>query len=153
MERAMRFLLLLFIVVPIVEMVVLIEVGSVIGSLATIGLVVLTAVIGLWLFRLEGLATFQRVQGRLAQGELPETELLEGIMLLVGGTLLLTPGFVTDTIGFVCLIPVLRRPLAGWILRQGFARMIRTGTPPGFENKPPGNNRRGQTIDGEWNED
>ena len=76
----MRFLLLLFIVVPIVEMVVLIEVGSFIGSLATIGLVVLTGVIGLRLFRLEGLATFQRVQGRLAQGELPETELLEGIM-------------------------------------------------------------------------
>ena len=149
----MRFLLLLFIIVPIMEMVVLIEVGSVIGSLPTIGLVVMTAVIGLWLFRLEGLATFQRVQERLAQGELPETELLEGIMLLVGGALLLTPGFVTDTFGFVCLIPVLRRPLAGWILRQGFARMVRTGTPPGFENRPPDNKRRGHTIDGEWKED
>ena len=97
----MRFLLMLFIIIPIIEMVVLIEVGSIIGSLGTIGLVAVTAVIGLWLFRLEGLATFQRVQNRLAQGELPETELLEGIMLLVGGTLLLTPGFVTDTIGFI----------------------------------------------------
>ena len=151
----MRFLLMLFIIIPIIEMVVLIEVGSIIGSLGTIGLVVVTAVIGLWLFRLEGLATFQRVQNRLAQGELPETELLEGIMLLVGGTLLLTPGFVTDTIGFICLIPVLRRPLAQWILHRGFTRMVHRGggQPTGFEQRAASSPQNGgRTIDGEYTE-
>lgn len=93
-------------------MTILIQVGSLIGILPTIALVVLTAVIGVWLLRLEGLATWIRVQEKLTQGEVPGVEMLEGIMLIVGGTLLLTPGFFTDTIGFICLIPIFRRPLA-----------------------------------------
>jgi UPF0716 protein FxsA len=112
----MRFLLVLFITIPIVEMVILIEVGGLIGALPTVGLVLLTAVIGLWLLRLQGLITLRRVQQRLSEGEIPETELLEGVMLLIGGALLLTPGFVTDTIGFTCLLPGLRRPIARWLI-------------------------------------
>ena len=123
-------------------MVILIEIGGFIGVLPTVGLVVLTAVAGIWLLRLEGLATLHRVQNRLARGETPERELLEGVMLIFGGALLLTPGFATDAAGFICLIPGLRRPLAKRILSNfQFAsiRMPNSGTAPG-----------GHTIDGEF---
>lgn len=120
----MPLALIAFIVVPIVEMVILIEVGGIIGALPTVGLVVLTATLGIWLLRLEGMATLARVQTRLDRGELPETELLEGIMLIVGGALLLTPGFVTDAIGFACILPGLRRPIARWIIRRGVLQAV-----------------------------
>lgn len=115
----MRLILAFFILVPLLEMAILIEVGGVIGALPTIGLVVLTATIGIWLLRLEGLATLAKVQDKMNRGELPGTELLEGVMLLVGGALLLTPGFVTDSIGFVCLIPFFRHPIASWLISRG----------------------------------
>ncbi len=116
----MRLLFLMFIAVPILEMVILIKVGGLIGAIPTIAMVVLTATVGIWLLKLEGLATLRRVQEKMAAGQLPETELLEGIMLIVGGALLLTPGFVTDGFGFVCLIPVLRRPFARWLINRVF---------------------------------
>jgi UPF0716 protein FxsA len=108
----------LFFIIPLVEMIILIEVGSMIGPLPTVGLVVLTAICGVWLLRLEGVATLTRVQEKLQRGEIPESELLEGIMLIIGGALLLTPGFATDIVGFVCLLPGLRRPLAARIIRS-----------------------------------
>ncbi len=120
----MRIGLILFITIPLMEMLILIEVGGIIGALPTVALVVLTATIGIWLLRLEGMATLARVQAKLDQGQLPETELLEGIMLLVGGALLLTPGFVTDAMGFTCLIPIFRRPIARWIIRQGVLKAM-----------------------------
>ena len=115
----MRLLLILFIILPIAEMAVLIKVGTLIGVLPTIALVVLTAVMGVSLMRVQGLATLARVQEKLQRGEIPETELLEGVMLLIGGALLLTPGFITDTMGFICLIPGLRQPIARWIMARG----------------------------------
>jgi len=114
----MRFLLLFFIGTPILEMIVLIKVGAMIGTIPTIALVVLTATIGVWLLKREGLATLTRLQQKMTQGELPGKELLEGVMLIIGGALLLTPGFVTDAIGFVCLIPWLRQPVAAWLLNH-----------------------------------
>jgi len=143
----MRFLLLLFIVVPIIEMVILIEVGGYIGALPTVALVVLTAALGIWLLRLQGLATLRRVQEKLARGEIPETELLEGIMLLVGGALLLTPGFVTDAIGFACLLPGLRQPIARWILRRGLLGAIDSRRPGPRQERPP------TTIEGEFRDE
>jgi UPF0716 protein FxsA len=142
----MRIALIAFITIPLAEMFILIKVGAIIGALPTVGLVVLTATMGIWLLRLEGIATLGRVQEKLNQGQIPETELQEGIMLLVGGALLLTPGFVTDAIGFTCLIPVLRRPIARWIIQQGVIsamNFVKNGDPNG---NPPGN--QGQTIDG-----
>ncbi len=141
----MRLALLLFITLPIVEMFILIEVGSKIGALPTIGLVVLTATVGIWLLRLEGMATLARVQEKLSRGELPETELLEGIMLLIGGALLLTPGFVTDSIGFACILPGLRRPIARWLMRRGLlgaVNIVRTRSNAGGSG--------GTIIDGEF---
>ena len=106
-------------------MIVLIEVGGVIGALPTIGLVILTAVAGVWLLRLQGIATIHRVQSKLARGDIPDAELLEGIMLVFGGALLLTPGFATDSAGFICLMPGLRRPIAQWIINRTEFRSIR----------------------------
>lgn len=120
----MRLLFLIFVALPILEMIVLIKVGSIIGVIPTVALVVLTATLGIWLMRVQGLATLARVQEKLERGEVPGTELLEGIMLLIGGALLLTPGFITDTMGFVCLIPVLRQPIARWLLRRGILGAI-----------------------------
>jgi UPF0716 protein FxsA len=115
----MRILFTLFIIIPIIEMVLLIKVGGMIGAVPTVGLVLLTAVIGVNLLRQQGFDTLARLQSRLANGEIPGTELLEGAMLLIGGALLLTPGFFTDGAGFICLIPACRRPIAQALIRQG----------------------------------
>ena len=108
---AVRLLLVLFLVVPIAEIWVLIEVGSVVGAVATIGLVVLTAVVGAALMRTQGLATLFRARDRDGKGEVPALELLEGAVILIAGAFLLTPGFITDAAGFACLIPSIRRRL------------------------------------------
>lgn len=112
----MRPLLLLFIVLPILEMWVLISVGEKIGALPTIGLVLLTAVVGLALLKRQGISTVMRAQQKMQVGELPAKEMAEGIFLAVGGALLLTPGFITDTIGFACLIPGIRQLVLGRLL-------------------------------------
>lgn len=104
----MKFLFILFVVLPIVEIMVLIEVGSQIGTLNTAILVVLTALIGSLMLRHQGLSTLFRARERIDSGQLPLQEMLEGICLAVGGALLVTPGFVTDAIGFACLFPLTR---------------------------------------------
>jgi UPF0716 protein FxsA len=114
----MRPLLLMFIVVPILEMWLLITVGREIGALPTIGLVFLTAIAGLALLRRQGISTIMRAQQKMQTGELPAREMVEGIFLAVGGALLLTPGFFTDALGFACLIPGLRQLLLGRILQR-----------------------------------
>ncbi|MEZ5524650.1 MAG: FxsA family protein [Pseudomonadales bacterium] len=105
----MKFLFLLFIVMPVVEITLLIKVGQQIGALNTAGLVVLTAIIGSFMLRQQGLSTLFRAQERINSGQIPLQEMLEGIFLAVGGALLITPGFVTDLFGFLCLIPATRR--------------------------------------------
>ena len=112
----MRLLLLLFIGMPVLEMYLLIKVGGVIGALPTIGLVVLTAMVGLALLRRQGMSTLFHAQQKLDSGELPLQEVVEGIFLAVGGALLLTPGFVTDFVGFCCLIPGLRHRILSQII-------------------------------------
>lgn len=107
----MRFLLLIFIIVPIVEMWLLIQVGGFIGAVPTIAAVLLTAMIGLAMLRRQGLSTLLRVNQRMGNGELPAQEMLEGIVLAVSGALLLTPGFFTDALGFAGLTPILRQRL------------------------------------------
>ncbi len=104
--------LLLFMLIPIVEMWILIEVGGWIGALPTIGLVVLTAAIGLSLLKQQGLSTLMRARRKIDEGAIPASELVSGVMIAVGGALLLTPGFVTDALGFALLIPQTRK----WLL-------------------------------------
>lgn len=110
--RLSGLLLLAFILIPLLEIGLFIEIGSAIGALATIGLIILTAVIGVTLIRLQGLITLGRIREKLDHDEIPATDLVEGLILLVAAVLLLTPGFFTDAIGFAALIPALRRPLA-----------------------------------------
>ena len=112
----MRFLFALFIAIPILEMVVLIQVGQQIGALWTIVLVLLTAFIGINLLRYHGLSTLSRATWRMQSGQIPAQEMLEGILLAVGGALLLTPGFVTDTIGFLLLVPFTRQFFASRLM-------------------------------------
>jgi UPF0716 protein FxsA len=106
-----RSLFLLFLIVPLIEIYLLIQVGSVIGAVWTVFAVVATAVIGVSLLRSQGLDTVQRAQLSLAQGQLPAVAMLEGVALIFSGALLLTPGFFTDSIGFLLLIPMLRQSL------------------------------------------
>ena len=108
----------LFLVVPIIEIFLLIQVGSVIGAWWTILCVVGTAVIGAYLLRQQGMSTLARFQKNMSNGVVPAKEMLEGVALLVGGALLMTPGFFTDTIGFLCLIPFSRLIIVNKILSK-----------------------------------
>jgi UPF0716 protein FxsA len=112
-----------FIIVPIAEIALLVHVGGLIGTWQTIGLVVLTAVIGTALFRAQGFRVLIRTQDVLAQGGFPAKELFDGICILVAGVLLLTPGFVTDTLGLALLVPGLRV----WIGRVLWHMVRRSG--------------------------
>jgi UPF0716 protein FxsA len=105
----MRYLLPTFIVLPVLEMYVLIKVGGNIGALNTILLVLLTALIGVALLRIQGFRTLMNVRNKLGMAQLPAEEIITGIFLAIGGALLLTPGFITDTFGFLCLTPITRR--------------------------------------------
>lgn len=113
-----RILFLFFLIVPFVEIYLLLKIGAVIGVFPTVFMVVFTAALGAWLLRRQGFATWQRFQNSLQQGQIPAMEMIEGPILLVGGALLLTPGFFTDILGFACLIPAARRKLAQYIIEH-----------------------------------
>ncbi len=114
---------LIFLIVPLVEIYILIQVGQVIGALWTVLFVVLTAVIGVQLLKSQGLSTLSRAQQKMHDGELPAQELLEGIALVVAGAFLLTPGFVTDGFGFLLLFP----PTRAMIIAGLASRMMASG--------------------------
>lgn len=114
----MQILFLFFLIVPFIEIYVLLEVGAIIGAFPTIFLVVFTAILGAWLLRRQGFTTWQRFQDNLKQGVIPAYEMIEGPILLVGGALLLTPGFFTDLLGFACLMPPLRRKIAQYVIEN-----------------------------------
>ena len=116
--RVFPILMALFLVIPIVEIYLLIQVAGIINWLPTIALVVLTAVIGASLLRSQGLQTYIRFNQALNEGRIPANEILEGVALLIGGALLLTPGFFTDAIGFFCLLPITRRPLVTFLINR-----------------------------------
>lgn len=167
----MPVFLFLFIIMPVAEMAVLIQVGGMIGVLNTVGLVLLTAVIGAWLLRQQGLATLLKANQRLNSGELPAREVAEGLILAVGGALLLTPGFITDTVGFLCLIPGSRHWLAAQVLKrmvvagqsrsQGVYFRFRAGggsdpfgqDPFGSRENPFGRDSNGDIIEGEYRDE
>ena len=106
-----RLLFGLFIIVPLVEIYFLLRVGDIIGAGWTVFAVVGTAILGAGLLRVQGASTLLRAQSNALKGQLPAMEMMEGVALAASGLLLLTPGFVTDTIGFILLTPPLRRGL------------------------------------------
>jgi len=99
-----------------------------IGVFPTILMVVGTAVLGAFLLRQQGLSTLARFQNNMAQGQLPAMEMLEGIILLVGGALLMTPGFFTDTIGFMCLLPFSRRIMVHFLIKHSLVKVTRSAS-------------------------
>lgn len=137
--RLFPIILAVFLIVPLTEVWLLVTVGGLIGAGWTIFLVVLTAVIGASLVRSQGINTLARSQNSLARGELPAVELLEGGVLLIAGALLLTPGFFTDGIGFLLLVPPLRRwVIRTWILRALGRHLASSApSPSGTERRPP----------------
>ncbi|MCH7988153.1 MAG: FxsA family protein [Planctomycetes bacterium] len=108
-------LLLLFIVVPAVELSLLIEIGKRIGTMRTLALIVITGIVGASLAKWQGLNVLKRLREESAQGILPAESLLDGVFILVAGALLITPGVLTDIFGFLCLIPAFRRILKRYL--------------------------------------
>ncbi len=136
-------LFLLFLTIPLLEIYLLIKAGSVIGALPAVALVVFTAVLGAFLLRLQGLSTMNRMRANMMRGKVPAIEILEGAALLVAGGLLLTPGFFTDAIGFLLLIPPLRRY---WLLK--IIDRVTINSVPRQETRGP------RTFEGEsWRDD
>jgi UPF0716 protein FxsA len=147
---------LLFIVVPLVELYLIIEVGSVIGALWTVLLVVLTAVIGVTLLRIQGFNMLNRARQNMEMGTMPAMEMMEGMVLAIGGALLITPGFITDTLGFMCLIPATRRAMIRYLVRrstinvQGFHTQSTRHKSQGYREH---GHHQGRTIEGEFHRD
>lgn len=142
-------LLALFIAVPILELYVIIQVGGSIGVLPTLALLILDSILGTILFRSQGRAAWMRFNRALAQGRVPGREVFDGAMVILGGALLITPGFITDVFGLICLIPptraLVRRLLAGMARRRMSVTWRYAGDwqPPrpggnGPGNPPPG---------------
>lgn len=167
----MRIPFLVFVIIPMAELYLLFTVAEWIGGLTTLALVILTAGIGLSVLRVQGFATLTRANQRVAQGELPGQEIVEGMMLAIAGALLLTPGLITDAIGFTLLTPMFRHKLAQRAMKKGTFFFMGGGTSfrasgsfsaggpfgqqgqqgqsrGGFSGFDPRGNR-GETIDGE----
>jgi len=118
------FFLFLFVLIPVVELYFMLQVGDSVGAFNTVLLVVLTAVIGGFLVRVQGFSTLLRVREQMEHGQMPALEIIEGSILLVCGVMLLLPGFVTDSLGFVLLIPPVRKAFVIWMLKH--KKVIRT---------------------------
>ncbi len=124
--KIFQTLFLVVLIIPFAEIYLLLQIGGIVGAFLTVMLVVFTAALGAWLLRQQGFATFQRFQENLAQGVIPAYEMVEGPIILVGGALLLTPGFITDLIGFACLIPQSRKKIAQYVIEN---YLVQAGAP------------------------
>ena len=142
-------LLILFITVPAVELLLLIKIGTRIGVLPTVAIILVTGFLGATLTRIQGLKTLTKYQKAMAEGRLPHEEVMDGLMILVAGAVLLTPGFLTDIAGFLLLVPafrtVVRKKLAGYLKTR-----IRVVGPGGMPINPdastPGTPRGGERV-------
>ena len=154
---------LLFIIIPLIELYFIIVVGDIIGAFWTVLLVLLTAVIGVNLLRFQGMSTLARAQRNMAQGALPAMEMMEGVALAVAGVLLITPGFITDSIGFLLLIPASRRSIIRYIIARATVSTRFHGGTGGFYGSSqytrhesqsgtsePDQPKAGRTIEGEY---
>jgi UPF0716 protein FxsA len=144
----MAILVALFIVIPIVELYVIIQIGSLIGVWPTIALLLADAVLGSMLLRHQGRGAWRRFNAALSEGRFPGKEVADGLLIAIGGTLLLTPGFVTDIVGAIFLIPptraLVRRLMRGYVGR----RFVVMGRPSTFGTASPGPSSRSYDYDG-----
>lgn len=109
------YLILLFTVVPVVELAILIKFGSYIGTMNTISIVIITGVVGAYLAKMQGLYILRKIETDVNQGKMPADKLFDGVIILCSGLLLLTPGFITDFLGFLGLIPFTRSLLKDFL--------------------------------------
>ncbi|MGQ0804801.1 MAG: FxsA family protein [Actinomycetota bacterium] len=132
----MAILVLLFLVLPIVELYVIIRVGQEIGALYTIGLLLIISVVGAWLAKREGLGVWRRINQQVNAGKVPGAELLDAFLILLAGALLLTPGFITDVLAILLLIPPSRAVVRRTLRRRfmGRVEIFRGATQP---SRPP----------------
>ncbi len=146
----MRVTTLLFLLFPFVELAVLIKIGSEIGVLATFALLLLSFLVGVALLRVAGFTTLWRIRMRLAQGQMPEQEVIQGLTLAIAGALLIFPGFISDVLALVCLLPVTRKALLGAVI----GRVTRRNPgAQGYQGHQPGSGQaaphRPEVIEGE----
>jgi UPF0716 protein FxsA len=126
----MPFLILLFIVVPIAELYVILKVGDLIGILPTVALLVADSLLGSWLMRSQGRVVWRRFQETMQAGRVPHREVFDGVLVIFGGAFLITPGFLTDIIGVLLLLPPTRALFRRWLVRRGgrmFGISVATG--------------------------
>ena len=119
-------LLLLFIVVPILELILLIQIGQWVGTLPTIALIIFTGILGAFLVKRQGVRALTRINSQVQAGQLPADAIFDGAIILVAGAFLMTPGILTDTMGFLCLIPSTRRVIKRFIASR-FKKMVQNG--------------------------
>jgi UPF0716 protein FxsA len=135
-------ILALFLVVPIGELALAIQVGRWIGALPTIALLIFESLLGAWIVKREGVAAWRALVTSAQSGRPPARELADAVLVLVGGTLLLTPGFLTDVVGFLFVIPVtrplVRGPVTRWLGRAVARRVVASGPFVTFGGFPPG---------------
>jgi UPF0716 protein FxsA len=143
-SSAWWLLVVAFVVVPLVEIYVIVQVGQVIGAWWTIALLVADSLLGSWLVKREGSRAWRALRAALQEGRMPARELADGMLILVGGILMLTPGFVLDVLGILCILPVTRpvgrRVLTGVISR----RLVGVGFPVPDMRRAPGHGSQGR---------
>ena len=138
-------LLVLFIAVPLLELYVILQVGEAIGVLPTIAILIADSVLGSVLMRSQGRLAWQRFNLAVAEGRVPAREAIDGVLVVFGGALLLTPGFVTDVFGLLLLLPFTRPLLRRLLVRRFAARMVASARMPGRPRAP---DRGGWDVDG-----
>jgi UPF0716 protein FxsA len=167
MAKKKRFpwwlLLVAFVLVPLVEIYVIIQVGQAIGPWWTILLLIADSVLGSWLVKREGARAWKALREALDQGRMPATELADGMLILIGGLLMLTPGFVLDLVGMLCILPLTRpigrKALAGFVSRRltggafpgvasyGGGAQRGPGSPAGHDSRPGPDVVQGDVVD------
>jgi len=125
--RLVGRLLLLFLLVPIAELYLLIEIGQRIGTISTLALIFLTALLGSTLARRQGLGVLRRIQTEMAQGRLPASSMVDGVLILLAGAVLITPGILTDLVGFLILIPATRGLIKAYLWKR-IERAVQRGS-------------------------
>ena len=156
-------LIVLFIGMPLVEIWTIIQVGQAIGPWWTILLLVVDSILGTWLIKHEGTRAFRGLQEALGSGRMPARELADGALILIGGTLMLAPGFVTDAFGILMILPFTRPLFRRVLTRVVAARLVVMGAPGGFPGgfpgqrtgtaRRPGDDPQGPVVRGEVVED
>jgi len=146
----MPILFIIFVLVPIIEIALFIQAGDWFGLAPTLFMIILTAVIGVSLLRQQGLSTLYKAQQKMNYGEIPAMEMVEGIMLAVAGALLITPGFFTDSVGFLLLIPPFRRYLFTTSLQNKMNMHVQSKHNSFYEGESHESNSSHRTIEGEY---